>query len=432
MTNNVSPLPTPPPSPSLKTAMWYWLKLGCISFGGPAGQISLMHEDLVDKKRWISEKRFFHALNYTMVLPGPEAQQLATYIGWLLHGTWGGIIAGSLFILPSFILICALAWLYLTMGDTVIVSSILYGIKPAVGVIIIFSAYKMGRRMLKTTTLIWVAVASLIGIAILKLPFPYIVIKAGLLGWMGSFFRPHAFKVATGKNPASKTTHSPCVIDDHTPTPAHAKFHNRYIVKNIVRGLSVWVASYLAITLVVRIPTLTAMADFFTQTALITFGGAYAVLPHVMDNAVTNFGWLTITQMMDGLALGETTPGPLIMIVTFVGFIGGLTKQIVSSPFLSALLGASVATWFTFLPSFLFIIVGGPVVESSRSEIKWSGPLTAISAAVVGAIVYLGLVYVYHILWPQGFGQKFDWMSALMTLLYAGLWIRLKRPSKKP
>lgn len=401
--------PTPVP---FREAFIYWLKLGFISFGGPAGQISMMHQELVEKRRWISEHRFLHALNYTMVLPGPEAQQLATYIGWLMHGTWGGIVAGTLFVLPSFFILAALTWIYLTLNDTPAVSGILYGIKPAVTAIVVFAAYRIGSRALNNAALKAIALAAFIAISVFNLPFPYIVALAALTGYLGSRYSPEKFQIRS-QHAASSKDYGLAVIGDNTPIPDHARFRwSRFIVYLII-GLTLWGGALSLLALQYGWQgTLTQMGWFFTKAALMTFGGAYAVLPYVYQGSVEHYAWLSAAQMIDGLALGETTPGPLIMIVAFVGFVGGWSH--VAEPGLqlwAGIAGAGVATFFTFLPSFLFILLGGPSVEATRHDIKFTAPLTGITAAVVGVIASLAVFFAYHVLWPDGLNASFDWLA---------------------
>jgi len=407
----------PEPIPFIE-AFRYWLKLGFISFGGPAGQISLMHQELVEKRRWISEHRFLHALNYTMVLPGPEAQQLATYIGWLMHGAWGGIAAGVLFVLPSLFILSALTWIYLTYGDVPSVEGILYGIKPAVTAIVVFAAYRIGSRVLKNNVLRTISALAFVAIFALSVPFPYIVLMAGFIGYLGSYFLPEQFKASHHHAELGKTF-EPALIDDDTPVPEHAKFKWTRLMMFSVIGLAIW--TILMVTLLITYGwdgTLTQMGWFFTKAAFVTFGGAYAVLPYVYQGGVENYQWLSGTQMIDGLALGETTPGPLIMVVAFVGFVGSWTKEIFGSEMLplAGAAGAGVATLFTFLPSFLFILIGGPIIEATRHEIKFTAPLTGITAAVVGVILNLAVFFAYHVLWPKGFEAEFEWLSLFIGI----------------
>ena len=417
-----------PTAVSLPEAFLYWLKLGFISFGGPAGQISMMHQELVEKRRWISEHRFLHALNYTMVLPGPEAQQLATYIGWLMHGVWGGIIAGVLFVLPSLFILITLTWIYLAFGDVSAVSGILYGIKPAVTAIVVFAAYRIGSRALANNVLRAMAVLAFIAIFIFNIPFPYIVLSAAIIGYFGSRYAPDKFK-AGGGHSASEQSYGAAIIDDDTPIPEHAHFKWSRFITYLVIGLSIGGAVMAAMMLNYGWQgTLTQMSWFFTKAALVTFGGAYAVLPYVYQGGVEQYAWLSGTQMIDGLALGETTPGPLIMVVAFVGFVGGWTKEIFGGDmlFLAGAAGASIATLYTFLPSFLFILLGGPSVEATRGDLKFTAPLTGITAAVVGVILNLAVFFAYHVLWPQGFKSDifvgFEWFAALIgTMAFIAL-----------
>ena len=307
---------------SFSEAFWFWLELGFISFGGPAGQIAIMHQELVERRRWISERRFLHALNYCMLLPGPEAQQLATYIGWLMHRTLGGIVAGGLFVLPSLLILIALSWIYVAFGNLPLVAGILYGIKPAVTAIVLFAAYRIGSRALKNTVLWSIAAAAFVAIFVFELPFPWIILGAGIVGAVGGRLSPEKF--VSGGHQSAKAEFGPAIIDDHTPTPEHARFTWPRLLRVAVIGVGLWalVMAFL-IAQVGMDSVLTKMGWFFTKAALLTFGGAYAVLPYVFQGAVEGHEWLTAAQMIDGLALGETTSGPLIMVVAFVGFVGG-------------------------------------------------------------------------------------------------------------
>ena len=410
----------------------YWLKLGFLSFGGPAGQISMMHQELVEKRHWISNQRFLHALNYTMVLPGPEAQQLATYIGWLMHGVRGGIMAGVLFVLPSLFILIALTWIYLAYGNVPAIEGILYGIKPAVTAIVLFAAYRIGSKALPNNVLRAIALIAFLTIFILKTPFPYIVLTAGLIGFSGYRVAPEYFK-AGGHHGDADANYGTALIDDHTPIPDHAKFKWSRVITFLVVGLLIWGAAMLGLTMAYGWEgTLTKMGWFFTKAALVTFGGAYAVLPYVYQGGVEEFTWLTGTQMIDGLALGETTPGPLIMVVSFVGFVGAWTKEVYGPEFLplAGAMGAAVAALFTFLPSFLFILIGGPAVEATRDDLKFTAPLTAITASVVGVILNLAMFFALHVLWPAGEGLdlsgQFEWIAALIGLVAFIALIRFK------
>jgi chromate transporter len=409
-------------------AFGYWLRLGFISFGGPAGQIAIMHEELVERRRWISEKRFLHALNYCMVLPGPEAQQLATYIGWLMHRTAGGIVAGGLFVLPSLFILIALSWVYMAYGSVPAVAGLFYGIKPAVTAIVVSAAIRIGSRALKNRWLLAIAVAAFVAIFAANLPFPLIVVGAGLIGYFGGRYAPDKFAIGGGHGKAAKG-YGPALIDDHTPTPPHALFTWRRFWQVLVGFVGLWAIAIAGLALAYGWDAvLTQMAWFFTKAALLTFGGAYAVLPYVYQGAVDHYHWLTGPQMIDGLALGETTPGPLIMVVSFVGFVGGWTKAIfgAESLFLSGAIAAAVVTFFTFLPSFFFILLGGPFIESTHGNLRFTAPLSAITAAVVGVIVNLAAFFAYHVLWPAGLSGRFEWPTAVIGIAAAIALMRLE------
>ena len=417
------------PPVSLREAFGFWLKLGFVSFGGPAGQISLMHLELVEKRRWISERRFLHALNYCMLLPGPEAQQLATYIGWLMHRTPGGILAGVLFVLPSLAILIALSWLYIAFGEAPLVAGLFYGIKPAVTAIVVQAAHRIGSRALKNNVLWAIAAASFVAIFALDLPFPAIVAAAALTGYIGGRIAPGKFRTGGGHGNAA-ASFGPALIDDDTPTPAHARFNWPDLVRVALAGALLWALPMALLSAHWGWDhPLTQMGWFFTKAALLTFGGAYAVLPYVYQGAVAHYGWLTPTQMIDGLALGETTPGPLIMVVAFVGFVGAYVQALFGpdARFLAGAVAASLVTWFTFLPSFVFILAGGPLVESTHDDLKFTAPLTAITAAVVGVILNLAMFFGYHVLWPKGFAGAFDWLSAALALAAAIALFRYKR-----
>ena len=415
-------------SVSFWQAFVFWLKLGFISFGGPAGQIAIMHEELVVRRRWLSEKRFLHALNYCMVLPGPEAQQLATYIGWLMHKTRGGIVAGVLFVLPSLFLLIALSWIYIAYGQVAWVAGLFYGIKPAVTAIVIQAAHRIGSRALKNNFLMAIAAASFVAIFALNVPFPIIVFAAAIIGFVGGRKWPDSFS-AGGGHAASQANYGNALINDDTPTPAHAIFSVKRLLQVLLAGLVLWAVPMGYLVLHNGWDhTFTQMSWFFTKAALLTFGGAYAVLPYVYQGAVEQFAWITATQMIDGLALGETTPGPLIMVVAFVGFVGGYVKAVLGpdSLFLAGALAATLVTWFTFLPSFIFILAGGPMVESTHNDLKFTAPLTAITAAVVGVIVNLALFFAHHTLWPQGLSGAIDVPSAIIAVAAAVALLKFK------
>jgi chromate transporter len=403
--------------PSFAETVRTFARIGLESFGGPAGQIAVMHRILVEEKRWVSENRFLHALNYCMLLPGPEAQQLATYIGWLLHRTGGGIVAGALFVLPSLFILIGLSWVYLRFGDLPVVAGLFYGIKPAVTALVLHAAHRIGTRALKNRWMWGIAAASFVAIFAFDTPFPAIVAAAALIGHFGARWAPQVFAPGGGHGSASKS-YGPALIDDHTPTPAHARFSRSHLAKVLAVGIGLWFLAMAALVASQGLhSTLTQMGWFFTKAALLTFGGAYAVLPYVYQGAVETHQWLSGPQMIDGLALGETTPGPLIMVVAFVGFVGGWLKQVLGPDalFLGGALAATVVTFFTFLPSFVFILAGGPLVEATHGKLGFTAPLSAITAAVVGVILNLALFFAYHVLWPQGFGARFDAFSALIA-----------------
>jgi chromate transporter len=413
----------------MATAFWFWLKLGFISFGGPAGQIAILHQELVERRRWLSERRFLHALNYCMVLPGPEAQQLVTYIGWLMHKRWGGVVAGALFVLPSLVILIPLSWVYIAWGDLPWVAGLFFGIKPAVTAIVVQAAHRIGSRALKNPVLWAIAAASFVAIFALDAPFPLIVGMAAAVGYVGGRVSPDRFQ-AGGGHGASQASYGPALIDDHTPPPAHAHFSFAGLTHVLLAGALLWVVPMGVLCAVFGwTHSFTQMGWFFTKAALLTFGGAYAVLPYVYQGAVSQFGWVTPTQMMDGLALGETTPGPLIMVVAFVAFIGGYVKALLGpeSLFVAGALAACLVTWFTFLPSFIFILAGGPLVESTHRNLTFTAPLTAITAAVVGVVINLALFFGYHLLWPEGFDGALDVRSALIAVAAAVALFKYKR-----
>ena len=427
-TASVSASTGPAAGPSRREAFAFWLKLGFISFGGPAGQIAIMHEELVERRRWISEKRFLHAMNYCMLLPGPEAQQLATYIGWLMHRTWGGIVAGGLFVLPSLLILVGLSWVYMAFGNVPAIAGIFDGIKPAVTALVVHAAVRVGSRALKNAWLWSIAAAAFLAIFALNAPFPLIIVCAGLVGFIGGRYRPGKFQIGGGHGQA-RERHGPALIDDDTPTPEHARFRWGRFRLVLVSFLVLWAAVLGALTLACGWNgVLAQMGWFFTKTALLTFGGAYAVLPYVYQGGVDHYHWLTATQMMDGLALGETTPGPLIMVVSFVGFVGGWTHALFGSDslFLAGAAAATVVTFFTFLPSFFFILLGAPFIESAHGNLKFTAPLTGITAAVVGVIINLAVFFATHVLWPHGLAGRFEWTSAAIGLAAAVALFRFK------
>ena len=368
---------------SFRAAILYWLKLGFISFGGPAGQISMMYDEVVEKKKWISEKSFLHALNYTMILPDPEAQQLATYIGWLMHGRVGGLVAGTLFILPSFFILSILTYIYINYSNNIWAEGLLYGIKAAVIAIIFSATYRIAKKVLKKTYYWLTAILAFISINILDINLPIIIIVAGLIGLSFHFIQSN----------------------DKYEKKLQKTISNTILKNSLItfsKSLFIWTIAFLLI-IFTNESILIKLSLFFSQAALVTFGGAYALLPYVFQNIIESHGWLTSQQMMDGLALGESTPGPLIMIVTYVGFIVGWYNDIFnfSTPLLGALLCASVATFFTFLPSFAFIFIGAPIIELSKKNKALEIPLNFITSAVVGLIANLGYMLAYNSLWTD-------------------------------
>ncbi len=419
------------PAVSFYEAFRFWLQLGFISFGGPAGQIAIMHRELVEKRRWISEKRFLHALNFCMLLPGPEAQQLATYLGWLMHRTWGGVVAGTLFVLPSLVLLIVLSWVYMAFGEQPIVAGIFYGIKPAVAAIVLHALHRIASKSLgnpMTAPVPWaLAAMSFIAVWAFNIAFPWVVLTALLLGAVLSRVAPGALGKGASHTAKGNAAHEPALIDDDTPTPLHAKFKLSRLGWVLLAGAGLWLLPMVLLFFNYGWQgTLTQIGWFFTKAALLTFGGAYAVLPYVNQAAVEHYQWLTTAQMMDGLALGETTPGPLIIIVAFVGFVASWGKAVFGPEalFLGAALGACVATWFTFLPSFIFILAGGPYVESTRGNLKLTAPLAAVTAAVVGVIANLALFFIAAVARPLGASGHFDWVAMAMVVAAAlALWV---------
>ncbi|MEY2631361.1 MAG: hypothetical protein RIR00_15 [Pseudomonadota bacterium] len=414
-----SPASPAPQAPGFAEASRFWLKLGCISFGGPAGQIALMHRELVEQRRWLSERRFLHALNYCMLLPGPEAQQLATYLGWLLHRTAGGLVAGILFVLPSLMLLIGLSWAYLAFAGTPLLAGVFYGIKPAVTALVLQAAWRIGQRTLRNRYLQALALAAFLALFALNLPFPLVIAAAALAGYFGGRRAPQAFAPG-GHGHTAAPGYGPALHDDDTPPPAHARFRPGRLLRILGVGLLAGGLPALALGLYFGgSHDYSQMARFFTQAALLTFGGAYAVLPYVFQGAVEQHAWLSAGQMIDGLALGESTPGPLIMIVAFVGYLGGQGKALLGPDalFAAGALGALVATWFTFLPSFLFIFAGAPLIESSQRQLKFTAPLTGITAAVVGVILNLALFFAGQVLWPQGYAAGPDLGAAGLAAL---------------
>ncbi|HXG67795.1 MAG TPA: chromate efflux transporter [Blastocatellia bacterium] len=405
-------------------AFRYWLRLGFINFGGPAGQIALMHRDLVDRRRWISEERFLHALNYCMLLPGPEAQQLAVYIGWLLHRARGGIIAGAFFVLPSVLVLLALSYIYAAYGNVTAVAGALAGFKPVVVAIVVEALLKIGKRALKRGAHAAIAAAAFVAIYFLRVPFPFIVLGAGLIGFLGlrllpGFFTPQQAEAAKNNagNRASNAGAGQPVINDHEPLPSYTLPSRGRAGRILAIGLVLWALPFAALVVWRGWDSLHAQQyRFFTQAALVTFGGAYAVLAYVTQAAVRSYGWITETQAIDGLALAETTPGPLIMVLQFVGFMAGWNNPQGMSQTAGATVGALVTTWTTFLPSFLFIFLGAPYIEVLRGNRNLNAALSGVTAAVVGVILNLALVFGAAVIWPQGLAGGANWFAIAMSI----------------
>jgi chromate transporter len=420
----------PPTAPTFGEAVRFWLKLGLISFGGPTGQIAIMHTELVEKRRWISEERFLHALNYCMLLPGPEAQQLATYVGWLLHRTWGGIVAGTLFVLPSAFILWALSWIYVVHGSVPWIAAIFDGLKPAVLAIVIMAVRRIGAKALRNGVMWAIAAAAFVGIFFLKVPFPAIIFGAAVIGLVGERFWRDKFvpRAGAGHGPAVKRSGSgpgenrrAAVIDDGQSV-AHLKPSGARALRVIVVcGVLWWLPVLLIGATLGTTHVLFQQGLFFSKAAMLTFGGAYAVLPYVSQQAVEQYGWLSAPAMLDGLGLAETTPGPLIMVLQFVGFLGGWKFHEPFSPLAGATLGAFITTWTTFLPCFLWIFLGGPYIERLRDHQKLSAALSTVTAAVVGVILNLAVWFGLHVLFPSG--QPVNYFGLVVCAVASfGIW----------
>ncbi len=419
------------PHPGFREAFWFWVKLGFISFGGPAGQIAIMHRELVDKKRWVSNFRFLNALNYCMLLPGPEAQQLAVYIGWLLHNIRGGVVAGALFVIPSMFILFGLSYVYAAYGKLGWVAAIFNGLKAAVMAIVFAAVIRIGRKSLKNAVMLAIAAASFVSIFFLKVPFPLIVIGAGLIGLAGGFMLPAKFDVIRSKEAKEDDDGYAQICAD--PEVCHINPSTRRAVLLLAVFAVLWLIPLLGLRLMADAPVFFTEALFFTQAAFLTFGGAYAVLPYIAQAGVAHYGWLTGAQMMDGLGLAETTPGPLIMVVQFVGFMAGWNQPGTLTPLAGSILGALVATYFTFLPCFLLIFLGGPYIEKFRGNRRLSAALSSITAAVVGVVLNLAVWFGIQALFPEAGGidvfallvglaafAAIQWAKADIMLVVAG------------
>ena len=402
------PRPAQNRAPSFGEAFRFWLKLGFISFGGPTGQIAIMQAELVEKKKWISQSRFLHALNFCMLLPGPEAQQLAIYIGWLLHKIRGGIVAGALFVIPSIFVLWTLSFIYAAFGNVPWIAAIFYGLKPAVTAIVLVAMIRIGRKALRNFVMWTLAALAFVAIYFFKAPFPAIVFGAGIVGFIGGLFWKEQFQTAR-----SEKDQTASVISDDQQSPPHTKPNlGRALVISLV-CIALWLApTILAGALRGWDSTLFKEGFFFSKAAVVTFGGAYAVLPYVAQQALFHYGWLKPGQMMDGLGLAETTPGPLIMVLQFVGFMGAWQHPEGLPPLLAATVGALITTWATFTPCFLWIFVGGPHIEQLRGNEKLTNALTAVTAAIVGVILNLAVWFALHVFFPNA--GVVDWFAIVI------------------
>ena len=406
-------------------AFRFWLKLGFISFGGPAGQIAIMHRELVDKRRWLSDERFLHALNYCMLLPGPEAQQLAIYIGWLMHRTWGGIVAGAFFVIPSIFILLGLSYVYAAYGHVPAVAGVLAGFKPIVIAIVVEAVVKIGSRALKGSAHLAIAILAFVSIYFLHIPFPLIVVVAAVTGLVGGRLLPSLFVRSRKVKEVDKKTAGddgfadelPLVIDDDAPPPVHTLPNRKRTVAVLAAGIALWILPFVALGYWRGFESLHVEEyTFFTQAALVTFGGAYAVLAYVTQAlTMPPYDWLTPAQAVDGLALAETTPGPLIMVLQFIGFISAWSNPGGMNATMSAVLGALVTTYVTFLPCFLFIFLGAPYIEVLRGNKSLNGALSGVTAAIVGVVLNLALVFGAAVIFPNGFEGSIDWFSAALT-----------------
>ncbi|PRD45302.1 chromate transporter [Phyllobacterium phragmitis] len=415
----------------LSEAIRVWIRVAALSFGGPAGQIAVMHRILVDEKRWIGEHRFLHALNYCMLLPGPEAHQLAIYIGWLLNRTLGGVIAGILFVLPGFLSILALSYIYVLFGNVTFIEGMFFGLKCAVLAVVLQAVFRIGSRALKNRVMVAIAAAAFIAIFFLQIPFPFIIIATGVIGYLGGRAGIAAFKVGGGHKAQSGK-----ILEDRdsllgADIPVHARPNLAWSIRISAILAALWFLPVIAILLTLGPTNVFAkIGVFFSQMAVVTFGGAYAVLAYVAQEAVQHFGWLQPHEMLDGLGMAETTPGPLIMVTQFVGFLAGYRDPGVLNPLVTATLAAILTTWVTFLPSFLWIFLGAPFIESMRGNAALAGAMSAITAAVVGVILNLAIWFGLHVLftemWTVSWGlwsmnvpviSSIVWPSLVLTIL---------------
>jgi chromate transporter len=408
------------PHPNFLEALRFWLKLGFISFGGPTGQIAIMHTELVEKKKWISETRFLHALNYCMLLPGPEAQQLATYAGWLLHKTPGGIVAGALFVLPSIFILWGLSYVYVVYGKIDEIAAIFHGLKPTVMAIVAFAVIRIGKKALKNEVMWTIALLAFVAIFFFKISFPLIILSAGMIGFAGGKVWPKKFLMAA--NHGAKNSNATTVIGGEDEALLHTKPSLARAIKVCAVCLGLWWAPvFLCGWLQSWDSTLVRQGIFFSKAAMVTFGGAYAVLPYVAQKAVEDYHWLSASQMLDGLGLAETTPGPLIMVVQFAGFLGAWNHPGNLPPLLAATLGALLTTWVTFLPCFLWIFLGAPHIEALRGNKNLTSALSAITAVVVGFVLNLAIWFGLHVLFPSE--GMMDWFAVIVSAIaFVGMW----------
>lgn len=399
------------PRPTFREACRYWIGLGFVNFGGPTGQIAMMHRDLVERRRWIDEEHFLHALNYCVLLPGPEAQQLAVYIGWLQHGTRGGLVAGIAFVLPSVFILLALSWIYVAWGSVPLVAALFYGLKPAVVAIVLEAVVRIGTRAFKTRFLIGIAVATLIAHTLLGVPFPVVVLTAGLVGLVAGRTRPELVGLPADGAVAV------------APSSSTAPVSWRRSATVLAIGGVLWAAPIVGFTLWRGTKSVFVHeALFFSKAAMVTFGGAYAVLGYMRDVAVDHYRWLDATQMMDGLGLAEATPGPLIMVTQFVGFLGAWNHPEGLPPALAGTLGALVTTWVTFVPCFIWIFLGAPYIERLRGHRHLTAALSAVTAAVVGVIVDLAGVFAFHAFFPAGRLDLYAVVAAIVAFVALQRW----------